>query len=566
MLKFKIIIVEVIIICFIVLSSENYKIYKAFASRTCPRGCDCIETELKTNCTRASQLEYVPHTLNPALKKLYLPNNKIGRIDSAFDVYKNLIYLDLTSNLITTIVNDNFKYNSQLQAILLANNTIEILKSRAFVGLDSLLKLDLSENRIDSIDDFIFKNLHSLQTLDLSYNRIEKLNSNSFFGLKNLLHLNISNNKIRIFSTELFAHLPKLINLNSSFNQLERLEDDWFIALNDLIDLDLSSSKLEFLSQNCFNGLIKLTSLSLQNNSLMTIPTDSFFKHNNIQILKIGQNPYPFIPARSFYNLKNLKSLYITNASDLMKIHSNALYGLENLEIFELSNNKKLNQIDRAIFDSLFSLSSLILSNNNFENLEINLISRFNKYDLYLDARGNPFNCNCTMEWLNFHLIRMFNKTISANPDYFLRNNITFPIYNLETLLNNNISKIIMKQNALDVRCSSPFALKDKLIIKLHKDKFGCFLLESIIPIVIGGIIGFIIISGVIILMIIQCRNQLSGLVKNQFHLDGQRNQFDMFSKPEFVFIYGENYAKNFNNFEDFSVRYPLKPTPTTEL
>lgn len=227
-----------------------------------------------------------------------------------------------------------------------------------------------------------------------------------------------------------------------------------------------------------------------------------------------------------------------------------------------------LKQIDKSVFDNLYSLSSLILSNNSFENLEIDLITRYKKYDLYLDARGNPFNCNCTMEWLNFHLIRMFNKTISSNPDYFLNNNITFPIYNLATLLNNNISEFIMKQNALDVRCMAPFALKDKLVIKLHKDKFGCFILESIIPIIIGGIIGVAIIGGVIILLVIQCRNQLSGFVKNQLYTENQRNQhFDLYPKPEFVFISNYNdFYKNPTMLEDLTARFPLKTTPTTEL
>lgn len=252
-----------------------------------------------------------------------------------------------------------------------------------------------------------------------------------------------------------------------------------------------------------------------------------------------------------------------------------AFDGVENLEMLELSNNQALKHIDTNVFNNLYSLSSLILSNNSFESLEIDLITKYKKFDLYLDVRGNPFNCNCSLEWLNFHLIRMFNKTISSNPDYFLNQNITFPIFNLATLLNENISEIIMKQNALDVRCHSPFSLKDKFIIKLHKDKFGCFLLESIIPIVIGGIFGLLIIGGVIILLVIQCRNQLSGFVKNQLYTENQRsNQLDLYPKPEFVFISTYNdFYKNPANInaamEEFSVRYPLNQAaqqPTTEL
>lgn len=539
------------------------------SSRTCPRGCDCIETLLITNCSEQSQLEYIPHTLNPALKKLYLARNNIRRIDSTFNVYEDLVYLDLSSNLITTIVDNNLKHNSKLETILLRNNTVVSLRPEAFIGLNMLKVLDLSHNRIAAINDSLFKNLHSLQVLDLSYNYLKMLNDNTFVGLKNLLFLNISNNLLMRFSTDLFVNLPKLVNLNASFNILEQLEDNWFRPLNELTVLDLSSCHLVSLSPFCFNGLDNLTILHLNNNSLLAVPSSSFLPKNTIQYLNIGQNPFPFLHPRSFYNLKHLRRLYISNAPSLSKIHVDTFLGLENLEILEVSNNPMLKNIDRNIFDNLYSISSLILHNNSFQSLEIDLITRYNKYDLYLDVRGNPFNCNCSLEWLNFHLIRMFNKTISSNPDYFINQNISFPIYNMETLLNNNASEIIMKQNALDVRCSTPFALKDKYIIKLHKDKFGCFILESIVPIIIGGIIGLIIVSGFIILLVLQCRNQLSGFVKEQF--DNPKSAYDIYPKPEFVFM--SNYTDftkpmgpipNFQ--EEFAIRRPLRYTPTTEL
>ena len=140
--------------------------------------------------------------------------------------------------------------------------------------------------------------------------------------------------------------------------------------------------------------------------------------------------------------------------------------------MLELSNNEKLGRISRNVFDNLFSLSSLILSNNNFTSLEIDLITRYKKSDLYLDVRGNPFNCNCSLEWLNFHFIRMFNKTISANAEFFFGKNHSFAVYGLDGLFNNNYSDVIIRENAMEVKCVLPFALKDKLVIKLHKDKF----------------------------------------------------------------------------------------------
>lgn len=248
----------------------------------------------------------------------------------------------------------------------------------------------------------------------------------------------------------------------------------------------------------------------------------------------------------------------------MQDIDRNAFLGLENLEMLELSNNAILERINRNLFDNLFALSSLILFNNNFTSLEIDLINRYKKSDLYLDVRNNPFNCNCSLEWLNFHLIRMFNKTIGHDPEYFRKINLTF--HSIDSLLNNNYSDIIIEQNALDVKCASPFALENKLIIKLHKDKFGCFVLESIIPIIIGGLIGIVIVAGVVILSIIRCKYHISGFVKNQLYAENARNQLDLYQKPEFVFVpnYNDLYKRNPDDF--FSVRHPLNFTPTTEL
>lgn len=228
-----------------------------------------------------------------------------------------------------------------------------------------------------------------------------------------------------------------------------------------------------------------------------------------------------------------------------------------------------LSHISRNVFDNLYELSSLILSNNNFTTLEVDLITRYNRINLYLDVRGNPFNCNCSLEWLNFHFIRMFNKTISSNPEFFFGKNYSFASYNLDTLLNQNLSDVVIQENALEVKCATPFALEDKLVIKLHKDKFGCFVIESFIPIIIGAFIGLLIIIGVVVLSIIRCKYQLSGFVKNQLYAENARNQMDLYHKPEFVFVPSVDYNTLYkeSKCEDLAVRYPLRMNcPTTEL
>lgn len=140
-------------------------------------------------------------------------------------------------------------------------------------------------------------------------------------------------------------------------------------------------------------------------------------------------------------------------------------------------------------------------------------------------------------------------------------------MYSMEGLLNNNFSEMIIRENAMEVQCAAPFALQNKLLIKLHKDKFGCFIIESLIPIIIAACIGLLIVAGIISLSIIRCKYQLSGFVKNQLYTENDRNQMDLYHKPEFVFVpNGEYTLYKENKLEDLTARYPLRMTPITEL
>lgn len=537
------------------------------ASRTCPRGCICNDQQLIARCDKSAQLDYVPHTLNPSVKELYLSHNNIRGIKSAFDLYKNLILLDLASNNLQMLGEKNFIANSRMETILLMYNNISDIQPNTFSGLFALKKLDLSYNLIEALNGTTFQQLKALQFLDLSFNNIRALNKDAFTGLHNLVHLNISNNLIVKFTFDLFQHVPNLLSLNSSFNQLESLDDDQFNPLPKLTSLDLSNCYINKVDKFAFRGMNNLRHIFLDGNYLETIPSNAFLENNIIQLLNIGRNRFQTLHSNGFANLKQLQFLYISNNSMLKDIHYNAFYGLDNLELLEISDNENLCHIGRNVFDNLFSLSSLILSNNNFTTLEVDLITRFKKSaDLFLDVRGNPFNCNCSLEWLNFHFIRMFNKTISSNPEYFFGKNYTFNVFNMDSLLNNNYSDLIIRENAMEVKCATPFALQNKLVIKLHKDKFGCFVIESFVPIIIGAFFGVFIIIGVIVLFIIRCKYQLSGFVKNQLYTEN--TQIDLYHKPEFVFVPNSEYNTMYkdNRLEDLTARYPLRMTPITEL
>lgn len=314
------------------------------ASRTCPRGCDCNDKLFITRCDQKAQLDYVPHILNPGLRELYLPNNNIRVINSAFEVYTNLVVLDLSYNAIQSLdINSGGRHaNSKMETLLLKNNNISEIKANSFSGMVSLHKLDLSFNQIQVLNASMFQSLKSLITLDLSHNTLHTISERVFSGLVNLQYLNISSNSISHLSPTIFKSVPNLIHLNVSFTKLTKLYDDQFNSLNKLLSLDISNCEIEEFDQNAFRGLANLTVLDFQQNYLKVcfeihlivtnsqyvlqyIPSKAFFPNNVIHSLLIGQNPYERIHAKAFYNLKNLKRLYISNCSLLTVSFTNRM-------------------------------------------------------------------------------------------------------------------------------------------------------------------------------------------------------------------------------------------------
>ena len=82
-----------------------------------------------------------------------------------------------------------------------------------FLALANLLTLDLSYNIITTIEEFAFASNTKLETLLLQHNRIQVIRDNTFDGLQSLIHLNMSTNKLGVESfgnIHIFRRLHKL--------------------------------------------------------------------------------------------------------------------------------------------------------------------------------------------------------------------------------------------------------------------------------------------------------------------------------------------------------------------
>lgn len=120
------------------------------------------------------------------------------------------------------IDHDAFSNLKQLVYLDLSSNVIDSLDKRTFSELVNLETLDLSSMRVKSLDENIFSNLKNLRQLDLESNELKFLNPRLFFGLENLYELNLSRNKLSHFDLRILDNLSGLENINLSRNLINK--------------------------------------------------------------------------------------------------------------------------------------------------------------------------------------------------------------------------------------------------------------------------------------------------------------------------------------------------------
>ncbi|XP_049789433.1 leucine-rich repeat-containing protein 24 [Schistocerca nitens] len=121
------------------------------------------------------------------LQKVYLRSCRIGQIDDrAFNGLTNLVELDLSYNLLTSIPSATFKDVPFLRDVTLAYNPIIKIEADAFGTLPGLVRLDLSHCEITTVAPRAFDGVEHLETLKLNANRLTELKPRTVESLSRL--------------------------------------------------------------------------------------------------------------------------------------------------------------------------------------------------------------------------------------------------------------------------------------------------------------------------------------------------------------------------------------------
>lgn len=479
----------------------------------CPAGCLCNDETLVVQCEK-SKLDVLPITLNPSIQRLVLRNNKIKTVDSAFQFYGELQYVDLSCNHMVSIPTRSFDNQRKLQELHLNKNKISAINNRTFLGLKSLTVLNLRENFLEELTKGLFAILPQLEELNLGQNRISRIDAQAFDGLTSLRVLYLDDNLLNTVPTHSLSFLGSLAELHVGLNAFAYLPDDAFEGLNKLAVLDLAGAGLSNISDNGFRGLAGLRTLNLADNRLRTIPTKQLADLNRLEELSIGQNDFETIEEDSFKGLVNLRKLDITGATHLIVIERGAFKDNMNLETIILASNRQLDTIQEGALSGLPNLRHLVLRENAFKTLSESMVS-WSELRV-LELSDNPLHCSCQLLWLG---------------------------------------NLLVSRNLTSVHCTTPDPLREKSLRTLGADELGCSFRDSRQQ----AILGALCLSGAFVLaclgfFLYRYRQRVREAVK-----DYKWNKRAISRKEH-------EYQKTFSD-DDYIVRQQnIKPIPVTEL
>ncbi|XP_063443007.1 toll-like receptor 4 [Mytilus trossulus] len=184
-------------------------------------------------------------------------------------------------------------FPNSTKALILARNRIKSISNGIFSAHTVLEDLDLSHNVLVTLMPDSFKGLTNLLRLNLQGNILGKNNTEfpkqCFKYLTKLQQLNIKDNRITVFPD--LSLVLNLQTLNATFTNKMTFGQQ-LQGLGFLINLDLSSSscKPKQLDYNTFKGITTLRYLDVSNNTLDSIWKGTFAHMQNLQFLDISYN------------------------------------------------------------------------------------------------------------------------------------------------------------------------------------------------------------------------------------------------------------------------------------
>lgn len=332
------------------------------------------------------------------LQILDLRNNSIGYIeDNAFLPLYNLHTLNLAENRLYHVSAPLFNGLFVLSKLTLSNNLLVTIDSQAFRNCSDLKELDLSSNSLQTVPEALH-DLSFLKTLDLGENQISSFRNGSFRNLQQLTGLRLIGNNIGNLTKGMFWDLTNLQVLNLSKNKIQQIERGTFEHNSQLEAIRLDANYLADID-GVFSTLSSLLWLNLSDNHLVWF--DYAFVPGNLKWLDIHGN---FIETLgNYYKIQDTLHIKTLDCSHNRITEITPLSIPNSVELLFINNNE-ISSVHAATFLDKVDLVRVDMYANKLVTLELSALrltpvpSNKSLPEFYIG--GNPFHCDCSMEWL----------------------------------------------------------------------------------------------------------------------------------------------------------------------
>ncbi|XP_037082906.1 toll-like receptor 6 [Pollicipes pollicipes] len=353
---------------------------------------------LDVSANRLNQIDQSMFSDLYSLQMLKLQDNQIDAISpNTFATLSNLHTLMLSHNNLHRIGALSFNGLHVLSSLSLDGNNIAFIQLGSFKNASGLRDLKLNGNRLTRVPE-AFQDLHLLETLDVGGNGISIMKGAHFAGMNRLRSLHMQGNMLTNVTSEMLSSLPQLKVLNLANNLISAVQFGAFESSAALEAIRLDGNQLTDIS-GLFRGLSRLRWLNMSDNQIDTF--DYGMLPNGIQWLDLHQNKirqlgnYDDVASQmsittldaSFNRLTSLSGKSLPNSVELLVLNDNLITHVEQYTFFLMTN-----------------LSRVDLFANQITKLELNAL-RLNMLngtkavtEFYIG--GNPFICDCAMEWL----------------------------------------------------------------------------------------------------------------------------------------------------------------------
>ncbi|GLG98202.1 Toll-like receptor 7 [Gryllus bimaculatus] len=332
------------------------------------------------------------------LQILDLRQNSIGYIeDNAFHPLYNLHTLHLSENRLHEIGPLMFNGLFVLNKLTISNNLLISIDGRAFRNCSDLKELDLSSNSLQDVPDALHE-LTFLKTLDLGENNISTVRNGSFRNLQQLNGLRLIGNNIGNLTSDMFWDLTSLQVLNLAKNKIQQIERGTFEHNERIEAIRLDGNFLTDID-GVFSKISSLLWLNLSNNHLVWF--DYAFVPVNLQWLDIHDNFIELLG--NYYNRQDSLHIKTLDASHNRITELNAMSIPNSVELLFINNNF-ITSVAAGTFIEKTDLVRVDMYANSLVSLDLNALRLTDVPpqkplpEFYIG--GNPFHCDCGMEWL----------------------------------------------------------------------------------------------------------------------------------------------------------------------